>query len=163
MICLAFVIKGINFVFTLGFHQAKKTTVFAAIIISSMFLTLLLNIILIPILEIWGAAVSMIISYFTMMLLTYRSAQKLYYINYELLKIIKLIAAAVILFLIVFFTGQIPYYFHFVLKLLILMGFPFLLKFIGFYDEIELLRLKQSWAKWRNPKNWPANIKKIKF
>lgn len=163
LICLAFVIKGINFVFTLGFHHAKKTAVFAAIIISSMFLTILLNILLIPLLEIWGAAISMVISYFTMMLLTYRSAQKLYYINYEIAKIIKLIAAAIILYLIVFFTGHIPYYFHIILKILILVSFPFLLKFIGFYDEIELLRLKQSWAKWKNPRNWTSNIKKIKF
>jgi hypothetical protein len=43
-------------------------------------------------------------------------------------------------------------------KLFLVLLFPFLLYPFNFYEPIELLRIRQSWQKWRNPLRWKKNF-----
>jgi len=46
-------------------------------------------------------------------------------------------------------------------KLLLVAVFPVILKLFGFYEDIELLRIRQSWKKWRNPLRWKEHLKNM--
>ena len=62
-ISFAFILKGMEYVFSLAFHQMKITRYNAAIVITSALVNIGLNFLLIPIYGVFGAAISMIIAY----------------------------------------------------------------------------------------------------
>ncbi len=162
-ISLAMVIKGINILFTLGFDYAKRTTTYAVIFILGTILTVVLNIILIPLFDIYGAAYAMLISYSVIAALSFYYSNKLLPINYEFGKISKMLVVGIVLYLIGYFLPAMNIVIKIGIKFILLISLPFILYFFNFYEEIELLRIKQSWVKWRNPKRWRDNIKQIKL
>ncbi len=162
-IAFAFVIKGIGLVFTLGFHYAKKTSVYALIIVAGMLLTILLNIVLIPLLDVYGAAIAVVISHGAMSIATFKQAQKLFFIKFEISKVIKMIIIAIFLYLMVFFIQPNNSYISLLVKIVIFISYPFLLYYFNIFEEIEISTLRNSWKKWRNPLKWRDNFKKIKL
>ncbi|HET53694.1 MAG TPA: hypothetical protein ENN33_00580 [Ignavibacteria bacterium] len=162
-ISFAFILKGMEYVFSLAFHQMKITRYNAAIVITSALVNIGLNFLLIPIYGVFGAAISMIIAYLLMSLLSFYFAQKVYFVPYEKMKILLLLFLFIIIVVSVFlFVNELPIALRVGIKLFILIIFPFILLPLRFYEEIELLRIKQSWVKWRNPKRWRDNFKQIK-
>jgi len=161
-IALAMVIKGINILFTLGFDYAKRTTTYAVIFILGTVLTVGLNIILIPIFDIYGAAYAMLISYTVIAAFSYYYSQKLFPVKYELRKISLMLMVGIVLYLIGYFLPAMNIVIKIGVKFILLFSLPFILYLFNFYEEIELLRIKQSWVKWRNPKRWKDNFKQIK-
>ncbi len=160
-IALAMVVKGINILFTLGFDYAKRTTTYAVIFILGTVLTVGLNIILIPIFDIYGAAYAMLISYTVIAAFSFYYSQKLFPIKYEFVKIAQMLIVGIVLYLVGYFLPAMNIVIKIGLKFILLISLPFILYIFNFYEEIELLRLKQSWVKWRNPINWKNNLKKI--
>ena len=163
LLALFFIFRGINYNFSLGTHYVKKTKYNAYIVMSAAIINIILNLLLIPKLKIYGAAIASIISVLYMIILYYNISQKLYFIPFELVKIFKLIFVAIALFAISYFFFDFNIWLRILLKLLLIISFPFILYFLNFYEKIELLRIKQSWHKWKNPKNWKKNISDIKF
>lgn len=162
-VAFAFLVKGINSVFTLSYHYSKKTTGYAIIIVVGMLLNIGMNILMIPWFGMYGAGISMLSSYIFMAVLSYKHAQKLYFIEYEIAKVIKIVVLSTVLYLITLYLPDTDNFIEVILKLALFMSFPFILFFLNFYDKIELIKLKQSWDKWKNPKRWAANIKNMKF
>jgi O-antigen/teichoic acid export membrane protein len=162
-IAFAQVIKGINFVLTIGFHHAKKTGVYALIIVGGMVLTVALNFLLIPFFEIYGAAIAMVISYTVMTIFTYYYSQKLYFIKFELGKVFLLLVLGIIFYLIGSSLPEMNKFLRAGIKLVLLISFPVALRIFNFYEEVELVHIKKGWKKWRNPFRWKANLKEINF
>lgn len=163
-ISFAFVLKGMEYVFSLAFHQMKITKYNAIIVITSALLNIGLNFLLIPIYGVFGAAISMIISYSLMSFLSYFFAQRVYFIPFEKWKLLLLLFLfALIVSGVFLFVNDFKLFLRISIKIIIVVGFPFVLYFFNFYEEIELLRIKQSWLKWRNPKRWKDNFRQIKF
>ncbi len=50
-----------------------------------------------------------------------------------------------------------------VFKFTLILSFPFLLYLFGFYDPIEIERIKGIWKKWYNPTQWPENIRNFRI
>jgi hypothetical protein len=46
------------------------------------------------------------------------------------------------------------------IKIVLVVIFPILLYFWDFYEEIELVRMKELWIKWRKPAVWKERLKK---
>jgi hypothetical protein len=46
------------------------------------------------------------------------------------------------------------------IKIVLVALFPVLLYFWNFYEEIELVKLKEIWIKWRKPSAWKKQLKK---
>ena len=144
IIAFAFVIKGIQYNFSLSFHYAKKTVYVTAIIIVTAFFNILLNFVLVPRIGFIGAAYSLLFSFILMMFLSYYFGQKIYRIPFELVKISKIVTIALVLY---FLSLLVPNYGELInipVQLLLLLLFPIILYKSSIFEEIEILSLKRG-------------------
>jgi len=162
IISFLFLTKGIQYVFSIGIHCAKKTKCNFFIVSTGAILNLILNILFIPIWGRFAAAYTSIISGVVISILFYIYAQKYYTIPYELPKIFKMIIVTLSLFFVAFYPLPISLYVNIIKKLILLFLFPIILYFLNFFEPIEILRIKQSWNKWQNPSRWKRNLTKNK-
>jgi O-antigen/teichoic acid export membrane protein len=137
LISLAFVFKGMQYVFSLAFHFTKKTSYNAYVVIATSLLNVSLNFWLIPELGYIGAAYAMAISMFVMMLLSYIYAQKLYKINYELKRITLLLIVGLLIYAVSTIQFEFSNSFQILIQFLLLTLFPSLLFLLRFFDEAE--------------------------
>ena len=146
-IAFSYVFYGIYRVVCFGIDIAKKTKIRAVIVVMSACINLILNYILIPRFQVLGAANATLLSYLFMAITTYLLAQKLFYVNYQIARVLKIFLVAIIIYLsgCVIETGIIlP---NLLLKMVLVLTFPFALYLMGFYvpEEIDKIRsLTQS-------------------
>jgi hypothetical protein len=58
------------------------------------------------------------------------------------------------------FANNLPVFPSLGIKVVLVALFPLLLYFWNFYEEIELVKLKELWIKWRSPASWKEQFKK---
>ena len=145
LLCLTFVFKGIQYVFSLGFHYVKKTKYNAYIVICGLIVNFSLNFILVPKFGIWGAGIATVISSVFIAVVFYFYSQKFYFIRYEISKILKLIIFSIALFCLSVFFKDLSLVLRILSKIVILSAFPVGLYFLKFFDRVELLKLREIW------------------
>lgn len=138
----------------IGLSIVKKTKIRALIVVLTAVINIGLNIIFIQMFSILGAALATLISRILEFIAIYRYSQKEYRIPYELKKVILLILTGIVIYLLSILSNDLTIYLRILIKTVLLISIPFILYILKFYEDIELLRLKQSWQKWRNPRNW---------
>lgn len=122
---------------------AKKTKIISTIIIVISLLNLLLNGLLTPPFGMYGAATAFLITQIIYFLLVYRFAQKSYFIPYENRKIFVMATLSVIIIILsTLFLKEVSAV-NILIKISLLGAFPFVLYFFGFYEKIELQRIKE--------------------
>jgi O-antigen/teichoic acid export membrane protein len=137
-----------------GLHITKRTKVISAIISSMAILNIGLNAVFIILWQSIGAALATLMSQILFFISIYYAAQKYYPIPYEVIKIIKIIIVGLVLFGLSLYADNFDIIIRLVIKSTILLIYPVILYYWKFYEEIELIRLKQSWHKWKKIKNW---------
>ncbi|MFC2104104.1 oligosaccharide flippase family protein [Bacteroidota bacterium] len=160
LLCLAYSLKGIEYFFALGLHYVKKTKYNAIIVLAGSIFSLTLNFLLIPYLKIYGAAITAILSELLLVYLYYKISNKHYPINYEIIKILKLFSITILFLVLSYFIQHTNLFARIVLKLSFIISFPIILYYWNFFEEIELMRIKQAWTKWKNPLKWRENLNK---
>lgn len=141
-----------------GLHIAKKTRIIGFIVVFSTVLSLVLNILLIPIWDITGAAVATLLSQFVYWFACYYYSQKVFFIPYEIRKIaLMVITGSALSFAGVLLNGMdlLP---RIAIKTVCFISFPFILYLFRFYEPIELQSMKGIAVKWLNIKNFSKNI-----
>ncbi|MCK5145107.1 polysaccharide biosynthesis C-terminal domain-containing protein [bacterium] len=144
LIVLAFILSGAKGVVNLGLYLKGRTGIIARNMAIAALLNIILNILLIPDLKMMGAAIATTISFAVLLLITNISAQRCYPIPYEWGRLIKLLIWAIICFALVFFLCPQSSTWRIVTGLLITAAFPFTLLIFSFYDEVELVYLKNA-------------------
>ncbi|HEY5470201.1 MAG TPA: polysaccharide biosynthesis C-terminal domain-containing protein [Bacteroidales bacterium] len=145
-----------------GLHFAKKTRIIGSIVVISTILSLLLNIIFIPIWGITGAAVATLLSQFIYWLACYYFSQKVFFIPYEIRKItIMFLCGAALSFSSLLINGMdlLP---RMVIKIICLGSFPFILYLFNFYEPVELQSIRGFINKWSNIKNLKSNLSSLR-
>jgi O-antigen/teichoic acid export membrane protein len=145
-----------------GLHFAKKTRIIGLIVVLSTVLSLVFNIIFIPIWGITGAAVATLLSQFIYWIACYYFSQKAFFIPYEIRKItIMFFCGAVLSFSSLIINGMdlIPRMF---IKTACLISFPFILYLFNFYEPIELQSIRGFINKWSKIKNLKTNLNSLK-
>lgn len=145
----------------IGLNIAKKTKIIAGVLIVMLILNYFLNIILIPILDILGVAYATLITQIIYWIVIHLFAQKYYPIPFEISKVVKTLLVGSVLCIIPSFFNQYDLIFRFPLKIITIVIFPVILYYMNFFEEIELLRIKQIFQKWKNPLTWKQNIKEL--
>ncbi|MBU2649872.1 MAG: oligosaccharide flippase family protein [Bacteroidetes bacterium] len=161
IIAFTFLVKGWQSVVVMGMHRAKKTFLVAATVMVAAILNIGLNFALIPFLGIYGSALASVIATFIGVYLSYRYSQKYFPINYEFVKIIKILITGIGLLIVYYYINELTLVLRLFLKVILLMSFPFLLYLIGFYDKVELERIGSFWRSWRNPGRWKENLRRV--
>ncbi len=150
-ISFAFILKGMDYIFSLSFHQMKVTKYNAYIVSTSMLVNVTLNILLISIIGVYGAAISMVIAYGLMTSLSYHYSKKINFIPYEMKKLFLLLFLFLAFTLITFIIiNNLPILLRLTIKICFIISFPVLLYLFNFFEEIEIIRVKQFWDKLKN-------------
>jgi O-antigen/teichoic acid export membrane protein len=144
-----------------GLQIAKETGIISIITISTTLINVGLNYISIPKFTYYGSAISFLLSQILFFILVYLFAQKKYPIPYEIKNILLIVVMGTILCLLTFVLNDLNLVLRLIIKASLVLSFPFLLYPFGFYEKIEITRLREAWLKWRNPMNWKRNLKKV--
>lgn len=144
-----------------GLQIAKETGIISIITISTTVLNVGLNYISIPKFSYYGSALSFLISQILFFILVYFFAQKKYPIPYELKNILLIVVVGTMLCLLTFVMNDLNLVLRLIIKAFLVLSFPFLLYPFGFYEKIEITRLREAWLKWRNPMKWKQNLRKV--
>jgi len=149
IIALSYALNGIYYLIGFLFHFKNKTTYLPFIVLTSALFNIVFNFILIPIWGMMGAAIVTLFSYILMSTLTYIYAQKLYYINYELNKIILSFITALGLYYFTYLFDDLSFLLRIVYKGITISLYPIILFLLGFYEEIEINRFREFLVKIR--------------
>jgi O-antigen/teichoic acid export membrane protein len=162
VLSLAIFFTNMKEVTVYGLHIAKRTRVIGIIVVFSTILTLGLNILLIPVWDITGAAIATLISQFVYWYLCYYFSQKVFYVPYEIRKIvIMVIAGAAISFssLLINKMDLLP---RLMIKTACVLSFPFILYLFNFYEQVELQAIRGFVRKWSRLKDLRFNLNSLK-
>lgn len=140
---LGFVLRGMQYIISLVFYYEKKTHYNAVIVLISALINILLNILLIPIIGILGAAWAFVISTFILIIMTYFYSQKFYFLNYEIGKTIKLFLTAFFIFFLASLVNGESISIRILTKTFLLILLPAILYTLNYYEEIEIKKIKE--------------------
>ena len=137
-ITFSYLLLGLRDIFVNVLASRKETKVIAYITILGAIINIILNLLFIPFWGFLGAAVATLISYMVIFGVTYYYQQKSYYINWDWKRARILFVTSLglyLLSLITFFTNS---YYNLIWKFVLIMSFPMILYFVGFFKEQEL-------------------------
>lgn len=145
-----------------GLHIAKKTKIIGSIVVFATILSLVLNILLIPVWDITGAAVATLLSQFFYWYACYYFSQKVFYVPYEIRKILVMLITGAVLSFSGLLLNNMELLPRIAIKTMCLVSFPFILYLFRFYEPVELKSMKEIAGKWLNIKNLRKNIASMK-
>ncbi|MBZ0179721.1 MAG: polysaccharide biosynthesis C-terminal domain-containing protein [Melioribacteraceae bacterium] len=137
VILFAYLLHGMYINFQAGIYIEEKTKYFPLITGAGAVVNILVNLWLIPILGLMGAALATLASYLLMALLLFNVVQKFFYIKYEYKKILltlMLTSLVIIGFYLLFYNNSADL----IYRLLILLGFSVLIFTLKIINKDEL-------------------------
>ena len=140
----------------------KKTSTVGINVVIVSILNILLNILLIPVWNMMGAAVATIVTQFIYWILNYYFSQKEYNIPYEKRKVIIMFITGALLSFAGLFLNEMSIVPRLMIKITCVLSFPFLLYFFKFYEPYELHAIRGFFIKWSNLKNLGENLRSVK-
>ncbi|MDF1611978.1 oligosaccharide flippase family protein [Stygiobacter electus] len=145
IILLSYVFSGMRLTAQLGMLLTKNTKHIAWITIAAAVLNIVLNLVFIPSFGIIAAAVNTLVSFLLFYIVTQIVSNIYYKIPFENFKLVLMILLGLLLSLPVYFFSQIKIEFI-LLKLLLVLLFPFVLFIFKFYEkaELEILTSKEK-------------------
>jgi len=146
----------------IGLTIKKRTWIIGIIVILSSIINILLNIMLIPRFNIYGAASATIFTNIFYWLACYYFSQKAFFIPYELSKIFLILITGTLLSLSGLLISEMELFPRLILKILILISFPFILYILKFYEPAEMKSIKGFIIKWSNIRNLGVNLKSVR-
>ena len=158
---LAVSFAGLRQMLVLPLNKYKKTKAISAITVSAGLANIGLNILFIPMWGGVGAALATALAQLGVVVVYFIMNRQFADFQYEIWKITALFGLGILFSWISFQLGALDLLLQIGIKVALLVAFPILLKLFGFYEDIELLRIRQSWQKWRNPGKWKGNLKDI--
>ncbi|MEW6652537.1 MAG: oligosaccharide flippase family protein [Bacteroidota bacterium] len=142
IILLGYLFNGIYYNFQAGIYIEEKTKYFPIVTGAGAFVNIVVNLLLIPILGIIGAALGTLAAYMVMAYSLYYYSQKFYKIEYELSKIARML-------MLLFATSGVYYYLYFTgglttgYKFLILLGFFLMMFLLRVVNKNEVIKLSK--------------------
>jgi O-antigen/teichoic acid export membrane protein len=145
-----------------GLIVTKKTRKISLIVIVSTVLSLILNLLLIPIWNAMGAAFATLLSQGFYWMAMHYTAQRAYSIPYENKKLLMIFIVGTIISVSGLLINDIILIPRLLIKTSLLIGFPFILYFLNFYEPVEISTIRGFIKKWSNLRNLQENIKTIR-
>jgi O-antigen/teichoic acid export membrane protein len=140
----------------------KKSRIIGMNVVIATVLNIVLNILLIPVWNIFGTAVATLVTQIVYWLLNYYFSQKEYFIPYEKRKILIMFLTGALLSFAGFFLNGMHIVPRLIIKTLCVVSFPFLLYLFNFYEQVELQAIKGFIVKWSDLRNLGKNLRSLK-
>ncbi len=148
MLAYAFVLMNMQVTGHMSFYHSKNTNVVLMIYIVATAANFLLNLLLIPMLKMYGAATANFLSYLICVIMIYVLSPRYYFIKWEMRKLVLMLLLAIILTVPFFLLDIENTILEISLKTLAITAFPFILYLFGFYEQIELTSIKGFFLKY---------------
>ncbi len=145
-----------------GLHIAKKTNIIGIIVVADLIISIGLNILLIPVWDITGAAIATLISQFLYWYACYYFSQKVYYVPYEIRKILIMLLVGAALSFSSLLINRMDLLPRLLIKTGCVISFPFILYLFNFYEPVELQSIRGFINKWSKIKNFKENLNSLK-
>jgi O-antigen/teichoic acid export membrane protein len=145
----------------IGLQITKKTGIIAWIVVGVSISGILFNLILVPLFQNQGAAIARVMASALFLVLVYYYSQQHYSIPYEVKKLVIMILVGALLYLPVTLVNESGLAARLIVKAALIISYPFLLYFMGFFEAVEIRSLQGAWKKWRNPARLFSNIKDL--
>jgi O-antigen/teichoic acid export membrane protein len=141
VVMLAYMCLGVSNNLVAGIHIEKKTGHLPGIAMLGAAINIVTNLLLIPLLGIMGAAIATFLSYFGMMTAMYVVVQRFYPVRYETARIMKIVIAGAVVYLLYLFVPMQEFVLAW--KALLLVLFVALMYWMRFFERSELRRISQ--------------------
>jgi O-antigen/teichoic acid export membrane protein len=145
-----------------GLLIKKNSKAMGLNVVISAVLNIVLNILLIPLWNIYGTAVATLVTQIVYWSLNYHFSQKEYFIPYEQKKVILMFATGAILSFAGLLLNEINLVPRLLLKGLCVAGFPLILYIFNFYEQAELQVVKGLARKWSDIRKLGENLRSLK-
>ncbi len=143
ILSMSLVFYGMLTISYMSYHHAKRNDLIFYFQCGALLLNILLNYLLIPLIGMYGAAISTFVSFFILIVSMYIFSKKFYFIKYETLKLsIIFILAGIIIFVFQYFNIQ-PKWLDISLRIITSIVFPLLLLPLNIYESIEIETAKK--------------------
>jgi len=143
IIALTYAIWSIRSIIEVGVFLKRKTTLIAYYTCIGAVINVILNIILIPRYEMAGAAWATFISFMVTLAIDYFYNRRLFRVDYEWTRIIKICIASAVIFAAGFFIVIDNIILSAAFKIITILLYPFLLLGLGFFEKPEITRIKK--------------------
>ncbi len=156
-IAFAYTAFGLYTIFAIGIALMRKTiySFFSAGLAS--LINIGLNFLLVPEFGVIGAASSTLLSFLVMMILMYSFSQRVYHINYELGRMVKIVIVGLIIYA-VSFQINLSLWPSVTLKFIMLGAYLPILYLLGFFQEQEKRKLPTVLLSVRDLRNNPKQV-----
>lgn len=145
-----------------GLHIAKKTRIIGFIVVFSTIMSIVFNILFIPLWGITGAAIATLLSQIIYWYACYYYSQKAFYVNYEIKKIIIIVIIGGLISFSCLFLNDMNLLPRLLIKTMALVSFPFILFLFNFYEPVELQAINGFIRKWSSLKDLRKNLASLK-
>ncbi len=145
-----------------GLIIGKRTGVIGTTVVISGILNIGLNIILIPLFNITGAAIATFVTQLVFWSLNYYFSQKEYFIPYEKRKVAVMFILGAILSFAGLAVNDMALFPRLAIKAACLLSFPFILYPFRFYEPAELQAIRGFYKKWSKLRDLGMNLKSLK-
>lgn len=143
LIMLAAVVQSMFYVPSRGIFLQKRTGWLPAILGAGAVTNVGLNLWLIPAYGMMGAAIATVAGYVVAVALTFVVSQRLYPIEYQVGRLVKIMAVLVVLAMTATLVHPAAWYLSLLVKLALLAAGPVALWALGFFEPAELTRLRR--------------------
>ena len=140
----------------------KKSRIIGMNVVIATVLNIVLNILLIPVWNIFGTAVATLLTQLVYWMLNYYFSQKEYFIPYEKRKILIMFLTGALLSFAGFFLNEMHIVPRLIIKTMCVISFPFLLYLFNFYEQVELQSIRGFVTKWSDLRNLRKNLRSLK-
>ena len=145
IITINWVVLGMYFMVVNQIFYTKQTQYIPIPTVVASSIQVLLNYLWVPKYGMFGSAWAMLISQIITFLLTWYFSYKVYPMHFEYTRLIKLIFVSGFIFFIGLAINTSFLWLTIFMKMGILLIYPFLLFLIGFYQDDEILKIKEWW------------------
>ena len=149
IVLLAYLINGLYVIFSAGIYIEEKSLYVPLIAGAGAITNIVVNFVLIPPLNIFGAAVATLAAYFVMALGYYWVTQKFYHINYEMDKIAKIFLGIAIAAAGYYLVKVENIYISLIIRTMIFAGFILYLYYFA-VNRAEIKTIKQKLKETKN-------------
>ena len=153
IIALAYVFSGAGVIANIGIFLKKQTRYVAYITLLAAAFNIILNFILIPYYAMYGAAIATLLSFLFLFIITFITANRLYFIPYENNKIVKMIGTIILLYSSSFLFFKLNLLLGVAAKISLLLAFPIVLYYLKFYELVEIEKISE-WIRIKFIKNY---------
>lgn len=144
IITLGYLVWSTRSILEVGTIVRRKTKVRVWYFFIGAVTNIILNLFLIPKYGMRGAAHATLISFVVMIIVVYYYNRKVFEIDYEWMRILKMCSAAALTFAIGYSAVIDPLHVSIMVKIAVILSYPLILCLLRFYTKAEIQRMKQA-------------------